>query len=107
MKPSRGVPKPGQARKGVKTAEGPIWFEASRLRLVHGNVKSLCQQDGLQVICNRLFSVSLTKWQRTHHCGCSLAIMSKRSEDAKRFKSEVKQFWDITDHGPIDWFLGL
>jgi hypothetical protein len=26
---------------------------------------------------------------------------------AKRFKSNVRKFWEITDHGPIQWFLGF
>ena len=33
--------------------------------------------------------------------------MSKRGEDAKKFKSDIKRFWDITDNGPIKWFLGF
>jgi Reverse transcriptase (RNA-dependent DNA polymerase) len=36
-----------------------------------------------------------------------MAITSKRAIDAERFKSKVKEFWDITDHGPIKWFLGF
>ena len=27
--------------------------------------------------------------------------------DAEKFKSIIKKFWDITDHGPIQWFLGF
>ena len=36
-----------------------------------------------------------------------MAVMSKRAVNAKRFKSGVKQLWDITDHGLIKWFLGF
>jgi hypothetical protein len=36
-----------------------------------------------------------------------MAVTSKRAIDAERFKSDVKRFWEITDHGPINWFLGL
>jgi Reverse transcriptase (RNA-dependent DNA polymerase) len=36
-----------------------------------------------------------------------MAITSKRAIDAERFKSKVKEFWDIMDHGPIQWFLGF
>ena len=36
-----------------------------------------------------------------------MALASKRAEDAERFKSEVRKFWEITDHGPIKWFLGF
>ena len=36
-----------------------------------------------------------------------MAIMSKRKVDAERFKSKVKEFWEIMDHRPIKWFLGF
>jgi hypothetical protein len=36
-----------------------------------------------------------------------MALASKRAEDAERFKSEIRKFWEITDHGPIKWFLGF
>jgi len=36
-----------------------------------------------------------------------MAITSKRKTDADNFKSNIKRFWDITDHGPINWFLGF
>ena len=36
-----------------------------------------------------------------------MAITSKQPADAKRFKNDIKMFWDITDHGPIKWFLGF
>ena len=34
-----------------------------------------------------------------------MALTSKRAEDAQQFKAKIKIFWDITDHGPIKWFL--
>ena len=36
-----------------------------------------------------------------------MAVTSKWSEDTKNFKSEIKLFWEITDNGPISWFLGF
>jgi hypothetical protein len=36
-----------------------------------------------------------------------MAVTSKRMEDVIKFKSEIKQYWDITDNGPIQWFLGF
>ena len=36
-----------------------------------------------------------------------MAITSKQPADAKRFKNDIKTFWDITDHVPIKWFLGF
>jgi Reverse transcriptase (RNA-dependent DNA polymerase) len=37
----------------------------------------------------------------------NMAITSKRVVDTKRFKAKVKEFWDITDHRPIKWFLSF
>ena len=37
----------------------------------------------------------------------NMAITSKMKSDAERFKTEIKKFWEITDHGPIKWFLGF
>ena len=37
----------------------------------------------------------------------NMAVTSKRKVDAERFKSKVKEFWEIMDHGPIKWFLGF
>jgi hypothetical protein len=36
-----------------------------------------------------------------------MAVTSKRMEDVIKFKSEIKRYWDITDNGPIQWFLGF
>ena len=37
----------------------------------------------------------------------NMAITSKQSIDAENFKLNIRKFWDITDHGPIKWFLGF
>lgn len=34
-----------------------------------------------------------------------MAVTSKRKADAKKFKTNIKRFWDI--NGPIKWFLGF
>ena len=36
-----------------------------------------------------------------------MAVTSKRKTDAENFQSMIKRFWDIMDHGPIEWFLGF
>jgi len=36
-----------------------------------------------------------------------MAVTSKRKIDSAKFKSEIMKFWEITDHGPIKWFLGF
>ena len=37
----------------------------------------------------------------------NMALMSKCVSDAEKFKSEIRKFWEITDHRPIQWFLGF
>ena len=34
-----------------------------------------------------------------------MAVTSKRAIDIEKFETQVKEFWDIIDHGPIKWFL--
>jgi Reverse transcriptase (RNA-dependent DNA polymerase) len=36
-----------------------------------------------------------------------MVVTSKRPINAERFKLNIKQFWEITDHWPIKWFLGF
>ena len=36
-----------------------------------------------------------------------MAVTSKQAVNTERFKSNIKGFWEITDHGPIKWFLGF
>ena len=36
-----------------------------------------------------------------------MALIAKCAKDAERVKSEIRKFWDITDHGPIQWFLSF
>ena len=36
-----------------------------------------------------------------------MAVTSKRKVDIQKFKSEIRKHWDITDNGPINWFLGF
>ena len=36
-----------------------------------------------------------------------MAVTSKWVADTENFKSEIKKYWEITDHGPIKWFLGF
>ena len=36
-----------------------------------------------------------------------MAVTSKHAIDAERLKSDIRKFWEITDHGPIKWFLGF
>ena len=112
MKALRGVLKPGQQGKvlrllkglyGLKQA-GRGWFlEMSRVFLKELGFKR-------SAIDHSVF------YRRTGEEHTIVAVatddmaltgMSKRKSDAERFKSDIRKFWDITDHGPIKWFLGF
>ena len=36
-----------------------------------------------------------------------MVVTLKRPEDIVRFKEEIRRYWEITDNGPIQWFLGF
>ena len=36
-----------------------------------------------------------------------MAVTLKHAANTERFKSMVKEHWEMTDHGPIQWFLGF
>ena len=36
-----------------------------------------------------------------------MAITTKRATDAETFKQNIRKYWDITNNGPIRWFLGF
>ena len=36
-----------------------------------------------------------------------MAVTSKIKTDIGNFKTEIKKCWDITNNGPINWFLGF
>ena len=37
----------------------------------------------------------------------NMAVTSKQAEDITRFKADIQCYWEITDNGPIHWFLGF
>ena len=36
-----------------------------------------------------------------------MAVTLKQAEDITRFKADIQRYWEITDNGPIRWFLGF
>jgi hypothetical protein len=110
MKPPRGVLKPGQEGKvlrllkglyGLKQA-GRGWYqEMARVFMEEMDFK----RSGID------HSVFYRRKGEEHTIVAvatdDMAVTSKRSVDAEKFKSKIKEFWDITDHGAISWFLGF
>ena len=36
-----------------------------------------------------------------------MVVTLKQAEDITRFKADIQRYWEITDNGPIRWFLGF
>ena len=36
-----------------------------------------------------------------------MAVTLKQAEDINRFKADIQRYWEITNNGPICWFLGF
>ena len=110
MKPPRGVLKPGQEGKvlrllkglyGLKQAGRGWYLEMSRVLMKELDYKRSRTDH----------SVFYRKTEEEHTIVAvatdDMAVTSKRKVDAEKFKSEIRKRWDITDHGPIKWFLGF
>ena len=108
MQPPRGVLKPGQEGKvlrllkglyGVKQA-GRGWYIEMAGTFMN---KMGFKQSAID------HSVFYQRSGEEHTIVAvatdNMAITSKRKVDAEQFK--IKEFWEITDHGPIKWFLGF
>ena len=37
----------------------------------------------------------------------NMAVTSKQAKDITRFKADIQHYWEITNNGPIHWFLGF
>jgi hypothetical protein len=110
MKAPRGVLKPGQEGKvlrlkkglyGLKQAGRGWYLEMSRVFLKElGFTRSAIDHS---VFYKRDGDSHVIVAVATD----DMAVTSKRAADAEKFKSDIKKYWEITDHGPINWFLGF
>jgi hypothetical protein len=110
MKPPRGVLKPGEEGKvlrllkglyGLKQAGRGWYLEMSRVFLKEMGFRRLAIDHS--VFYRREGDEHTIVGVVTD----DMAVTSKRAVDAERFKSNIRKFWEITDHGPIKWFLGF
>ena len=110
MKPPQGVLKPGEEGKvcclvkglyGLKQA-GRGWYQEMSWVLIKDlgfthsavdhSVFFQCLPDKHTIIVVAMDDMVVT---------------SKRAEDITRFKADIQCYWEITDNGPICWFLGF
>ena len=110
MKPPRGVLKPGEEGKvcclvkglyGLKQA-GRGWYQEISQVLVKdlGFTRSAVDHSVF-------FRRSSNEHTIITVATDDMAVTSKRAEDITRFKADIQRYWEITDNGPIHWFLGF
>jgi len=110
MRPPRGVLKPGQQGKycrllkglyGLKQAGRGWYLEMSNMFLKEMGFKRSAVDHAVfhRHTSNEHTIVAVAT--------DDMALTSKRMVDAEKFKTEIRRRWDITDHGPINWFLGF
>ena len=110
MKAPRGVLKRGQEGKvlrlkkglyGLKQAGRGWYFEMSRVFLKElGFTRSAINHSVFFHHDSKAHTIVAVATD-------DMAITSKRAVDAEKFKSDIRKFWEITDHRPINWFLGF
>jgi hypothetical protein len=110
MKPPRGVLKPGQEGKvcrllkglyGLKQAGRGWYLEMSRVFLKDLGFKRSVVDHSV------FYKRSGDEHTIVAVATDDMAVTSKRKTDADQFKSDIKKHWEITDNGPIKWFLGF
>ena len=110
MKEPRGVLKPGEEGKVLRLLKGLYGLKQAGRGWYMEMMRVFIKELG--------FERSAIDHPVYYHCKGeehmivavatdNMALTSKCAEDAQHFKSEIKRFWDITDHGPIKWFLGF
>ena len=110
MKPPQGVLKPGEEGKvcrlvkglyGLKQA-GCGWYQEMSQVLVK-DLGFTCSAVDHLVFFQHFSNKHMIITVATNN----MAVTSKRAEDITRFKADIQHYWEITDNGPIRWFLGF
>ena len=110
MKPPQGVLKPGQEGKVLRLLKGLYGLKQAG-RGWYLEMSKVLIKD-LEFKRSKIDHSVFYKREGDEHTIIAvatddMALTSKRKVDAERFKAQIKRYWDITDHGPIKWFLGF
>ena len=110
MKPPQGVLKPGEEGKvcclvkglyGLKQA-GHGWYQEMSQVLIKdlGFTHSAVDHSVFFRCLPNKHTIIVVAMD-------DMAVTSKQAEDITRFKADIQCYWEITDNGPICWFLGF
>ena len=110
MKPPRGVLKPGQDGKVLRLLKGLYGLKQAGRGWYLEMSKVFIKDLGYKR--SKIDHSVFYKRNEPEHTIIAvatddMAVTSKRKADAERIKAEIKKYWEITDHGPIKWFLGF
>ena len=110
IKPPRGVLKSGQEGKVLRLLKGLYGLKQAGRGWYLKMSKVLMKDMGFKRSCID-HSVFYKKEGHEHMiiavATIDMAVTLRRKSDAMKFKSNVRQNWEMTDHGPIQWFLGF
>ena len=110
MKLPRGVLKPGQEGKVLRLLKGLYGLKQAG-RCWHCEMSKVFINE-LRFKRSAIDHSMFYRHQGEEHMIIAvvtddMALTTKCPTDAERVKSEIRNFWDISDHGPIQWFLGF
>ena len=110
MKPPHGILKSGQEEKVLRPLKGLYGLKPAGRGWYLEMLKVLMRDMGFKR-SHIDHSVFYKKNGHEHIIIAvamdDMAVTSRRKSDAMKFKSNVRQHWEITDHGPIQWFLSF
>ena len=110
MKPPRGVLKPGEEGKVCRLVKGLYGLKQAGRGWYQEMSQVLIKDLGFT---HSAVDHSVFFWRSSDEhtiiavATDNMAVTSKRAEDITRFKANIQRYWEITDNGPIHWFLGF
>jgi hypothetical protein len=110
MKPPQGVLKPGQEGKVCRLLKGLYGLKQAGRGWYQEMSKVFMKDLGFtrSAVDHSIFFRRSDKEHTIVAVATdNMAVTSKCMEDAIKFKSEIKRYWDINNNGPIQWFLGF
>jgi Reverse transcriptase (RNA-dependent DNA polymerase) len=109
MKLPRGVLKPGEEGKVLKLLKGLYGSKQARRGWYMEMLRVFLWEMGFK---RSGIDQSVFYWRegKKHTIVVvardDMAVTLRQAVNAEAFKSKIKEYWEITDHRPINWFLG-